>query len=407
MGEMKKVFFLVLLVLLTEAVYSQVPGPPILISPTNGATGLNPDNILLDWHDVTGALKYRFQVFEGTFKLIDDSVFTNSQYQIPVGSIPANTSFYWYVNVTTLGGTSGWSTSWSFTTGLNVPTSPILLIPMNGETGVPINVTFDWSSVAGATSYILHASKTQTFDSLVVNHTTTISNASITLEYNTIYYWKMCALNYQGVGPWSIIFHFTTMTQVPPAPVLLYPCGVSNVPLTSTLDWTDVATSTGYRLQISLNNTFNTFIINTTTSVSEYPVQPGVLNYSTMYYWNVAAISTGGQGSFSNVCSFSTMSQVGVNQISSEIPAEYKLFDNYPNPFNPNTIIRFQIKDSRLVTLKVFDILGREVEMLVNEKQTPGTYEVNFNASNLPSGIYFYTLRSGDFTDTKKMLLIK
>jgi hypothetical protein len=97
----------------------------------------------------------------------------------------------------------------------------------------------------------------------------------------------------------------------------------------------------------------------------------------------------------------------GIHNISSNIPEEFLLFQNYPNPFNPSTIIRFQIKDSRLVNLKVYDILGKEIETLVNEKLQPGTYEVTFNASHYPSGVYFYRLQVGDYNESKKMLLIK
>jgi len=95
------------------------------------------------------------------------------------------------------------------------------------------------------------------------------------------------------------------------------------------------------------------------------------------------------------------------NNIINEIPASFSLSQNYPNPFNPTTIIRFQIKDSKTTTLKVFDLLGREVQTLVNEKLKPGEYEVTFDGSNLPSGVYFYKLQAGDFTETKKMILIK
>lgn len=98
---------------------------------------------------------------------------------------------------------------------------------------------------------------------------------------------------------------------------------------------------------------------------------------------------------------------VGIKQINSAIPTECKLYQNYPNPFNPNTIIKFKIKDSRFTALKIFDILGKEVETLVNEKLNQGKYEVNWDGANYPSGIYFYTLRAGEFTETKKMLLIK
>jgi agmatine deiminase len=86
---------------------------------------------------------------------------------------------------------------------------------------------------------------------------------------------------------------------------------------------------------------------------------------------------------------------------------DYKLYQNYPNPFNPNTIIRFQIKDSRFVTLKVYDILGREIASLVNEKLNTGTYEIPFSGNLLTTGIYYYKLTAGNFTDVKKMILTK
>ena len=80
---------------------------------------------------------------------------------------------------------------------------------------------------------------------------------------------------------------------------------------------------------------------------------------------------------------------------------------NYPNPFNPVTKISFEIPKSGLVTLKVYDILGKEVTTLVNEVKTPGNYIVDFNASSLPSGIYFYKITSSDFSCVNKMMLLK
>jgi len=103
-----------------------------------------------------------------------------------------------------------------------------------------------------------------------------------------------------------------------------------------------------------------------------------------------------------------TGNPIGIININSEIPNQFSLSQNYPNPFNPNTIIRFKIKDSRLTTLKVFDVLGREVSTLVNEQLKPGTYEVDFDGSNYPSGVYFYSLYiNGELRDSKKMVLIK
>ena len=94
-------------------------------------------------------------------------------------------------------------------------------------------------------------------------------------------------------------------------------------------------------------------------------------------------------------------------QICVEIPEVFSLGQNYPNPFNANTIIRFQIKDSRFVNLRVFDLMGREVTTLVNERLEAGTYEVRFDAGELPSGVYFYRMETEKYTDTKKLILLK
>jgi hypothetical protein len=85
----------------------------------------------------------------------------------------------------------------------------------------------------------------------------------------------------------------------------------------------------------------------------------------------------------------------------------YFLLQNYPNPFNPETKISYSIKEEGLVTLKVYDVLGKEVATLVNENKPAGNYEVDFNASQLPSGIYIYKLQAGSFIEAKKMLLTK
>ncbi len=90
-----------------------------------------------------------------------------------------------------------------------------------------------------------------------------------------------------------------------------------------------------------------------------------------------------------------------------ESPGSFQLYQNYPNPFNPTTKINFQIPELSFVTLKIYDVLGNEVAELVNEVKPAGEYEVEFKASGLTSGIYFYQLKAANFSQTKKMLLIK
>ncbi len=94
-------------------------------------------------------------------------------------------------------------------------------------------------------------------------------------------------------------------------------------------------------------------------------------------------------------------------EVEVTIPAEFALYQNYPNPFNPTTSIKYEIRNEGLVQLKVYDILGREVVTLVNGYQQSGSHRVEFNGHNLSSGIYFYQLKSGSFTSTKKFILMK
>lgn len=99
--------------------------------------------------------------------------------------------------------------------------------------------------------------------------------------------------------------------------------------------------------------------------------------------------------------------KIAIDKPNENQPLGFGLDQNYPNPFNPITTIGYSIKAAGLVTLKVYDMLGTEVASLVNEKKEAGNYSVKFNAENLPSGIYFYQLKSGDITATKKLILLK
>ncbi|HRJ98556.1 MAG TPA: T9SS type A sorting domain-containing protein [Ignavibacteria bacterium] len=96
-----------------------------------------------------------------------------------------------------------------------------------------------------------------------------------------------------------------------------------------------------------------------------------------------------------------------VTKISGEIPIGYSLEQNYPNPFNPSTIIKFSLPKLSFISLKVYDRLGREISTLANERKSAGTYQYVFSAADIPSGVYFYTLQTNDFIQTKKMILLR
>ncbi len=151
-----------------------------------------------------------------------------------------------------------------------------------------------------------------------------------------------------------------------------------------------------------------------------YPsVSPVNDNTSSTYYFNMVACVDSIAGSYVNgagngesLAKFMFLrvaipAPVFINKISNEVPAQFSLSQNYPNPFNPVTKINFAVSKAGIVTLKIYDAAGKEVSTLVNQNLSAGTYDYSFNASNLPSGVYFYSLVAGDFKETKKMMLIK
>lgn len=89
------------------------------------------------------------------------------------------------------------------------------------------------------------------------------------------------------------------------------------------------------------------------------------------------------------------------------IPSDFVLGQNYPNPFNPTTTIKYQLREDGFVTIKVFNVLGKEIAILVNREQSAGNQEVKFDGSKLASGIYFYRMQSGSFSQTKKLIMLK
>ncbi len=127
-----------------------------------------------------------------------------------------------------------------------------------------------------------------------------------------------------------------------------------------------------------------------------------------LYTDTITAVETSGPRIHKRFYQIRVGNFVGIQNTNSEVPAVYSLQQNYPNPFNPTTNIKFGLPKGSFVTLKIYDMLGKEVATLVNNLNlAAGNYTYDFNAVNVPSGIYFYKLSAGDFTDVKKMTLIK
>jgi len=305
------------------------------------------------------------------------------------------------------------------TGGWLLPTTPALASPANSATCVPLTVNLDWNDVFPPSCYYrIQISTNSNFTSFVINRAGLVNSNFVipadSVLNNTQYYWRVIPTNQVGTGPASGTRSFTTVNATPFAPVLVSPANNSTgILLTPMLDWDSVASASTFRIRISADSTFTTSLIDTSgLTISQYQVPAGKLLNNTKYYWRVNASNTCVSSAWSSNWNFRTLIISGVFGFGNESPKEFKLYNNYPNPFNPVTVIMYSIPVNSNVQLKVYDIQGKEISTLVNEFQMAGTYEIQFPNNKitnyqLPSGTYFYKIKAGNFEDVKRMLMIK
>ncbi|MDQ3019456.1 MAG: T9SS type A sorting domain-containing protein [Bacteroidota bacterium] len=394
-----------------------LPPAPVLLTPVNGALEITLAPTL-DWNNAPTALTYNVQVSLDSnliSPIISQSNLVSSQYIIPVSTFSINTLYYWRVSSTNTNGTGSWSFVWRFRT-VTLPAAPILTSPSNGSTGISLTPLLDWNNVSNAARYRIQLSVDSNFINNIINDSTiTVSQyevPSALLNFNTKYYWRVNGINEAGTGLWSLMWNFTTTTSsIPPAPLLILPAnGASNVSITPLLDWNNVSGAISYRVQIGIDLNFNFIILDESNITnSQHTIPSPILGPNSLYFWRVNATNSAGTGPWSSTWNFRTQFLTGLNLIGEQIPVEFSLFNNYPNPFNPSTKIKFNLPESGLTELIIFDLTGREVTRLIDQKLNAGSYEYEFlgDKHDLSSGIYFYRLISGDFTETKRMLLIK
>ncbi len=288
------------------------PSPPTLSSPSNGATGAS-ITPTLSWNASTGAASYQLQVSTSSSfatTVVNQSGITATSYA--VSGLTNNTVYYWRVNATNAGGTSAYSSSWSFTTIVAAPSAPTLSSPSNGATGVSITPTLSWNASTGATSYQLQVSTSSSFTTTVVNQSgiTATSYAVSGLTNNTVYYWRVNATNAGGTSAYSSAWSFTTIVAAPSAPTLSSPSnGATGVSITPTLSWNASAGATSYQLQVSTSSSFTITVVNQNgITATSYAVSG--LTDGTVYYWRVNATNAGGTSAYSDTWSFTTAAAV-------------------------------------------------------------------------------------------------
>jgi hypothetical protein len=223
------------------------------------------------------------------------------------------------------------------------------------------------------------------------------STSDLLLHYNQPYFHKMSRLTLGTVAT------LAEMTEIVPVELLAFTASVNNSAVQLLWSTATELNNKGFEIERSINDADNFVNIgfvggkgnSTEINYYSYSDQPD-LNGGHQLYYRLKQIDFDGTFSYSNV----------VN-VTYDMPGTFVLNQNFPNPFNPSTRITYFVPKESFVSIKVYDFLGREVKTLVNNFQTTGSHEIVFDASDMPSGTYFYTLVTDNYSSTKKMLLLK
>jgi uncharacterized lipoprotein YddW (UPF0748 family) len=287
------------------------------------------------------------------------------------------------------------------------PSAPSLLLPLSGNTAVPDTVKVVWSSADLAASYHLQVSTDPSFgQGLVVNDSSLVDTVKSVggLLGLTAYHWRVRAANAAGFGSYSASSNFTT--GFPASPNLLYPPNIfADAPVNLRFLWGRAPAASTYRFQLSTAADFAATMVDSAGLADTSLAGPGLDNYK-VYFWRVKAINALGSSGWSSVFRFRTV-QVSSVEAQGGLPTAYALSQNFPNPFNPTTTIQFALPQSGRVSLKVYDVLGREEATLVNDEMPAGNFSVRWNASQSSSGVYFFRITAGSFSETKRMVLVR
>ena len=382
-------------------------GVPALVLPANNTSGLA-TSVTMIWTKAQNAATYRLQVATDSLFasgiVTDDSTITDTTKL--VSGLVNSARYFWRVNAKSAGGTSAFSSTWSFSTSLMTPT---LLSPGNRASDQPTSVTLRWLKVPSATLYRLQLGTDSTFaggllknDSSIVDTSRVVSGLSI----HSTYFWRINARNSGGNGPFSSVWSFSTMTPLPGQVLLVSPGNGADLNTDSVRCVWHPSTPlvNKYWVELAVDSLFSFRVLDST--VTDTAKMFPSLQLNKPYYWHVRANNPGGWGPFSETRIF-TVTSTGVAQTEG-VPVEFGLNQNYPNPFNPSTVIRFALPKEGDVKLEVFNLLGDRIATLVDERMPTGFHTVRFDAtSGIASGVYFYRLTAGGTVFTKRMMLIK
>ncbi|MCX7610839.1 MAG: phosphodiester glycosidase family protein [Ignavibacterium sp.] len=297
------------------------------------------------------------------------------------------------------------------------PSLPNLIQPSNGATNQRDTLILKWSKSPQASLYDLQVSTSPDFSSGIIVNKTIIMDTSFKLTNilgQKTYYWRLRAKNIIGTTNFSAVYSFTT--GFPTTTTLLQPPhATTNVSTSPVLIWAKESAATHYRVQLAHGSTIvpSNTILDTLVAM-DTTLQLLNLQNNKLYYWRVRPINQYGSGEWSTVFGFKTEPTTSFED-GYIIPDKFYLEQNYPNPVgnfinsdNLSTKISWGSPISGWHTIKLYDVIGREVETIVDGFYEAGNHSTLYIVnSTLPSGIYFYKLSSGNFNSVRKMVIVR
>jgi hypothetical protein len=366
-----------------------------LVSPLNASLGVS-TSPTLSWNPVTGATGYRLQVAtDSNFVsniVLDQSNITGTSY--PLAGLANGTEHYWRVMASVTGNVGTWSTTWRFKTILGTVS---LASPPDKATGISSNPTLSWSSVKGAASYHLQVSLSSSFSTTGIDQsglTNTTFSAS-GLRADTIYYWRVEAVDPGGSGGWSSTWSFRTLSSTPSTPTLSSPPNnATSQATTLTLTWAAATGATSYYLQVATNSSFASGLAVVDSALTSTSKQLTALAENTAYYWRVRGRNTGGYGQWSSTYAFTTIGTKTVTSTPVAFPSnptastDYRLV-TFPTTASP----RFGdlLTGSQYTNWRVWEENGGAVPNNLNEASAISTVNLGMGYWLLYKGTYSYS----------------
>lgn len=322
---------------------------------------------------------------------------------------PANLNTPYYFQITALDRGANESTPGPLV-AVTPPERPVLAQPADDARDLPPLIALSWYYPQVAASYQLQVAPDSSFAApasiLQWELTDTVGLVS-ELPGQTRYYWRVCGRNAGGTGPFSTVHSF--VTGAPATPELVSPANnTGNIPLLTNFIWRTTLAANSYRIQVARSQTFDTTaLVLDVAPLTDTTCSGPDLQTNKFYFWRVQAANPIGNSRWSSVFKFKTTPVAEIIAVESEFPTAFRLYPNFPNPFNSQTTIRFDLPVTGHVVLQIYDAIGREVALLLDQPLTPGQHRVQFESGALPSGIYFIRISMNGQPITRKMVLLK